>query len=142
MGEGQVCDTSTLLFLLFVLARMTIIHQGSTPLGKRSWKEITKKYREGIWLSFGSQRNYTQNRKQCDELSVTEHFHSHHGCKGCVGCWGVSASSGREHLRARNGPKSLKGQRHQQPARPAWHYHGQQSVCLVFEHKPSAQGLQ
>ena len=113
------------LFLLFVLAKM-IIHRRNT-LGKHSWKEMTKKYREGIWLSFCSQRNYIQDRKQCHEIMVKEHHDLHHGRKTCVGCQCVPASSGHkphEHLRDRNGPKHLKSQRHQQRAQPAWRYHG------------------
>lgn len=131
------------LFLLFVLAKM-IIHHGNTLLCKYSWKEITKKYREGIWLSFCSQGNCIQDGKQCHELTAKEHLALYRGHQRGARCQGMPASSGHEchqQLRGGKGPKSLRIQRHQQWLQPAWHFHGNSPVDL-FEHKPEAQGFQ
>lgn len=128
------------LFLLFVLAKM-IIHHGNTLLCKYSWKEITKKYREGIWLSFCSQGNCIQDGKQCHELTAKEHLALYRGHQRGARCQGMPASSGHEchqQLRGGKGPKSLRSQRHQQWLQPAWHFHGNSPVdcCLNTNQKP------
>lgn len=112
------------LFLLLALAKM-IIHHGITLLNKYSWKEITKKHREGIWLSFCSQGNEIQDGKQCHELRA-ELPTSCCGPQRGARSQGGPASSGYEHheqLRGGKGPKILRSQRHQQWAQPAWHFH-------------------
>lgn len=105
------------LSLLFALAKM-IIHHGITLLSKYSWKEITKKYREGIWLSFCSQGN--GSRVESSAMSSQQ--------KGTIrrvpgpGPAPLGHEC-HEQLRGGKGPKSLRNQRHQHWAQPDCPFH-------------------